>query len=120
MALEILKLVLANNHFSFKEKFYLQIKGIAMGSVAGPSVANIVVCCLKSIWQNITSPIFYFMFIDEDSNKIESLQEAFWDLKLEGSTGDSVDFLDLNMSIDQVTRELIFKLFLKIFIILVF
>ena len=116
---EILKLVLANNYFSFQKKFYLQIKGIAMGSVAGPSIANIFVCCLESIWQNITSPISYVRFIDdgsiidEDSDKIESLKEAFGDLKLEVSTGDSVDFLDLNMSIDQVTGELIFKPFFK-------
>ena len=43
---EILKLVLFNNYFIYDKQFYLQVKGIAMGSAAGPSIANIFVCCL--------------------------------------------------------------------------
>ena len=40
---EILRLVLKNNYFIFETYFYYQIKGIAMGSIAGPSIANIFV-----------------------------------------------------------------------------
>lgn len=37
----ILKLILDNNVFKYKNYFYIQIKGIAMGSKCAPSIANI-------------------------------------------------------------------------------
>lgn len=39
--LEILDLVLEKNYFKFIDKFFIQIKGIAMGSAMAPSVANL-------------------------------------------------------------------------------
>jgi len=43
----ILNLIFYYNFFSFKENFFKQIKGIAMGSFCGPTVANIVVYKLE-------------------------------------------------------------------------
>ena len=80
-----------------------------MGSTAGPSIANIFVWCLESIWLNVANPLSYVMFIDDigyndlDDSKIDSLRLAFRDLKLEMTSRESVDFLELNISIDKVT-----------------
>jgi hypothetical protein len=43
-----LKIVLKNNFFKYNNRFYLQIKGIAMGTVCGPSIANIFVYIYES------------------------------------------------------------------------
>ena len=40
---EILKLILFNNVFKFKKNYFLQILGIAMGILCGPTIANIFV-----------------------------------------------------------------------------
>ncbi len=115
----ILKLTLENNYFIFNDVFYHQIKGIAMGSIAGPSIANIFVSCLESHWITISDPLSYVRFIDDihyidnDDSKISSLKEAFDDLELSMNTGESVDFLDLNISINKTTGELDFKPFFK-------
>ena len=50
---------------------------------------------------------------DKINIKIETLKETFGDLKLEMNTGDSVDFLDLNLTTDKITGEIIFKPFFK-------
>ena len=47
-----LKLILFNNYFFFKHNdsytFFLQIKGIPMGSSCGPAIANLYLSYLKS------------------------------------------------------------------------
>ena len=116
---EILRLVLENNYFIYENCFYHQVKGIAMGSIAGPSIANIFVYCLEKDWITTNDPLSYVRFIDDihyidlDDSKIESLRSAFGDLELNMTTGDSVDFLDVNTSIDNISGELIFKPFFK-------
>jgi hypothetical protein len=40
-SIEMLTLVLKNNHFTFDGNHYLQINGIAMGTKMAPSYANI-------------------------------------------------------------------------------
>lgn len=97
----------------------IKLKGIAMGSIAGPSIANSFVSCLETKWIIINNPLSYVRFMDDihyidlDDSKIESLKEAFRDLELNMTTGDSVDFLDINTSINKTTVELIFKPFFK-------
>ena len=39
----ILKLIFENNIFHYNNNYYVQILGIAMGSVCGPTIANIFV-----------------------------------------------------------------------------
>ncbi|XP_065909345.1 uncharacterized protein [Dysidea avara] len=63
----LLELVLKLNTLEFNEKFYLQIKGTAMGSKAAPAYANAFMGQLeKNILQmaNI-KPLFYKRFIDD-------------------------------------------------------
>ena len=51
--LTLLKLVLANNCFSFKGKFYRQIRGTAMGTPCAPAYANIFMAFL---WKTRIAP----------------------------------------------------------------
>lgn len=65
----IIKLVLENNFFFFKNKtektFYLQIKGIAMGTTCGPSVANLYLGYFESRYLALLNTSLYFRFIDD-------------------------------------------------------
>ena len=45
--LEALKLVLKNNHFVFKEEFFHQIVGTAMGAIVAPTYATLVMGYLE-------------------------------------------------------------------------
>jgi hypothetical protein len=118
----ILEMILKYNYFTFRDKFYLQIKGIAMGSKTGPSIANIFVHIVESIWLEENKPLFYKRFIDDIFVilekeglliKIDSLKRAFGSLKLNLVIDKSVDFLDLNINLDVVTGYLNFKVFFK-------
>ena len=43
----ILEMVLLNNVFSYKNQYYKQIKGIAMGTICGPTLANLYLSILE-------------------------------------------------------------------------
>jgi hypothetical protein len=62
---EILKLIFNHNIFTYDNKFYKQISGIAMGSVCGPTLANIFVNFLEVKWYSIAKPLYYKRFIDD-------------------------------------------------------
>ena len=98
---EILKLVLYNNIFSFEDRYFKQIKGIAMGTICGPALANLYLSNLEKHWLIILKPLFYVRFIDDifvilshdlDKNHFESF---FLNLKISICSGNSVNFLDL-------------------------
>ena len=61
----ILKIIFEFNIFKYKNVFYRQIKGIAMGSKSGPSIANIFVFIFEKEFLRIHRPIFYKRFIDD-------------------------------------------------------
>jgi hypothetical protein len=61
----IISLIFDLNVFEYKETFFRQIKGIAMGSICGPSIANIVVYKLESKWLKINRPILYKRYIGD-------------------------------------------------------
>lgn len=116
----ILKLILDNNYFTFNEIFYFKQKlGIAMGSRCGPSIANMFIYCYERNWLRIYKPLFYVRFIDDifiildEFDKIHFLKNAFGNLKLNISFGEYVNFLDLKISVDKLTRTLIFSLYVK-------
>lgn len=115
----ILKLVLKNNYFCFEEKYYKQKCGIAMGSRCGPSIANIFVYIYERRWLNINKTLFYVRFIDDifiildNEDLIASLKNAFGSLKLNICSNKKVNFLDLNISIDNITKNLIFTPYYK-------
>jgi len=114
-----LKIVLKNNYFKFKDFYFLQIKGIAMGTVCGPSIANIFVYIYESKWLTIHRPLAYYRFIDDvlvlvkNLNIIESLKIAFGSLTLNFETGNVVKFLDLEISIDLLSKRLNFCVYFK-------
>ena len=64
--MEIIETVLDNNNFSFGEKHYRQIDGVAIGSKLGKNFA----CCYMRTWDDELmkaqkTPIFYKRFIDD-------------------------------------------------------
>ena len=116
---KILEIVFEFNLFKFKNKFFKQIKGICMGSKCGPSIANIFVYILERSFLNIHKPIYYKRFIDDifiitkkDFN-ILILCGSFEDLKLNVLSEPTVNFLDLNISINYIFNKLEFSLYIK-------
>jgi len=61
----LLKIVLFNNYFKYKDCIYLQEIGIGMGLICGPSVANIYVFILEDKALCIHRPIYYKRYIDD-------------------------------------------------------
>ena len=115
----ILKMVLDNNIFRYKNKFFRQKKGIAMGSKCGPSVANIYVYIYEKKWLTIHKPIFYHRFIDDlgmcvkSAEDLEKLKNSFSNLKLNIEIGDCLPFLDLTISRNKITSFLKYSLYIK-------
>ena len=116
----ILKMVFYNNVFSFNKKFYRQIKGVAMGSKCGPTVANIYLYCLEINFLKIYKPIFYGRYIDDifcifkDNFDTSILINNFFkNLILNEVTTEVINFLDLNIYKDKVTNQIKFSLFIK-------
>jgi hypothetical protein len=114
----LLKLVLENNIFKFDIYYYIQIFGIIMGAICGPTLANTYVWILEKHWLKIQRPIFYGRFIDDifmvnDKFNLVEFEAIFDGLKLNFIKGDMVIFLDLEISINHILNRLCFKLFIK-------
>jgi hypothetical protein len=90
-----------------------------MGSQCGPSIANIFVYIYERKWLTINRPLAYFRFIDDvliivnDFLIIYSLKKAFGSLKLNFETGKVVKFLDLEISIEEISGKLKFSVYFK-------
>jgi hypothetical protein len=116
---EILKIVLENNYFKYKDKFYKQKKGIAMGSKCGPSIANLYVYIYENKWLHIHRPKFYLRFIDDiclsvkNKNDLETLKSSFRNLTLNIETGESLPFLDITVSKNKLISRLNYSLYIK-------
>jgi len=116
---EILKIVFEFNIFKYKDTYYRQIKGIAMGSKCGPSIANTFVFVYESIFLRIHRPIFYKRFIDDifmiikKGFNFDFLTKSFGELNLNIVNGPTVNFLDLTIWICKFTNRLKFKLYIK-------
>ena len=119
---KFLQLVLLNNYFCFKHNnlytFFLQTKGIAMGTSCGPAVANIYLAYFEIKYKMFLDISLYYRFIDDllytdsDNSLTNKFPEIFPDLKLNCITADKVQFLDLNISYN-TDRSLNFDLFIK-------
>ena len=119
---KFLRLVLLNNYFYFEHNnlftFFLQIKGIAMGTSCGPSVANLYLAYFELKYKIMFENSLYFRFIDDiiytDSHNslTNKYSEIFPDLILNTTTADTVQFLDLNISFN-IDRSLNFDLYTK-------
>jgi len=115
----ILKLILSNNIFEFDNEYYIQLDGVAMGCKCGPSLANIYLYILEINWLNTIRPIIYYRFIDDifiafkGKLDVNSLKDLFGNLKLNIVNNKSVIFLDLVLSINDITNKLDFSLYIK-------
>jgi len=115
----LLDLFFKNNIFRFKNKYYIQISGLPMGCICGPTIANIFMYILEMKWLIIDKPLVYRRFIDDGiiiTDKpfcIEIFVSFFLNLKFTFSTGETVNFLDLNISFNQITNKLKFSLYTK-------
>ena len=115
---EILKLIFQNNIFSFNNKFYRQIKGIAMGAKCAPMIANLYLSIMEENFLVIHKPLAYFRFIDDIFTILKNdfdtniLINSFKNLKLNVVSNNSVNFLDL-----VIKKTLILTTYLSHFIL---
>ena len=90
-----------------------------MGSKCAPSIANIYIFLLEKNFLSIQRPFFYERYVDDiyvilhPNFEINILKNHFDYLTLNIITQSSVNFLDLNITLNKVSGKLEFKLFLK-------
>ena len=65
--LEFLDFVMQNNYFTFRDQYYHQIHGTAMGTSVAPPYANLDLACMETdiMSQFDTKPRIYARFIDD-------------------------------------------------------
>jgi hypothetical protein len=118
----LLKLVLKNNYFFFKTNtkilYFLQIKGVAMGTSCGPSVANLYLAYYEIKNLHLMNLSLYFRFIDDTfftkNSKISEndFKYIFPNLNINITSGKSVNFLDLIIS-KNINNKFDFNLYIK-------
>ena len=103
-----------------KKKFFVQFLALAMGSVCGPTVANIFVNFFEKKWLAIQKPVYYKRFIDDlliifidGTFNFDFFHQSFLPLKLSLECGNRVNFLDLELHFEKFIGKNIFKLFIK-------
>ena len=88
-----------------------------MGTICGPSRAYIFVLSSEQHWYQIIRPLIYLRLIDDTflvtktKINLEEFKSQFDNLKLSTTSGTTVNFLDLNISMNFITNTLNFKLF---------
>jgi hypothetical protein len=120
---ELILLVLMNNFFVFNNRYFRQIRGVAMGTIVGPSIANLYIYTLEKKWLTIQNPLLFSRYIDDlfiilfskhnIDQTIDTLQNSFDNLKLNIEHGDEVVFLDLKIKINKIINRLDFNLYIK-------
>ena len=115
----LLELFFASNIFKFKLKFFVQTKGVPIGCICGPAIANLFLYILEMKWIFIYKPLGYKRYIDDiciftkDELNLNIFQSFFMNLKFTLNTGNVVNFLDLNMSYNNITKKIKFSLYIK-------
>lgn len=115
----LLELIFNNNTFSFNNMYFQQLIGIPMGCKCGPSIANLFLHLIEKSWINLNSPSIYARFIDDifyashTPLNVTEFQNHFSYLKLNIIEGESVNFLDLIISFNSLTRKFEFSLYVK-------
>jgi hypothetical protein len=90
-----------------------------MGIKCGPSVANIYLFFLEKKLLCIYNPFIYNRFLDDIflcvklNFNLENLFKYFPNLKLNVNSNETVNFLDLNISICKLTNKFQFSLYTK-------
>ena len=115
--IELLELVLTNNHFEFNGEFYHQVSGTAMGTKLAPSYANLFMAKFedKHVYTYPLQPLLWKRFIDDifliwpHGKKslldfIEHLNTVHPTIKFTSDISDTqITFLDLSIYISQST-----------------
>ena len=115
--IELLELVLTNNHFEFNGEFYHQLSGTAMGTKLAPSYANLFIAKFedKYVYTYPLQPLLWKRFIDDifpiwPHGKtslvefIEHLNTVHPTIKFTSEISDTQkSFLDLSIYINQST-----------------
>lgn len=115
----LLKIIFDHNIFKFGSKFYVQNKGLAMGCICGPSLANLYLHILEKSWLNLIKPSIYVRFIDDifmalDTElNLEQFTKSFHNLQLTMTTGKEVVFLDTIISFNKGDNKIKFDLYTK-------
>jgi hypothetical protein len=119
----LILLVLMNYFFVFNNRYFRQIKGVAMGTIVGPSIANLYIYTLEKKWLTIQNPLLFSRYIDDIfiilfskdnlDHTITSLHNSFDNLKLNIEHGDEVVFLDLKIKINKIINRIDFNLYIK-------
>jgi hypothetical protein len=105
--IEILKLIFSNGTFIFNKKFYIQIIGLPMGCICGPTIANLYLFILEKHWVSINKNLIYKRFIDDiiiisiTPVNLNDLRKQFIYLKLNIVCDKIVIFLDLKIKFDK-------------------
>ena len=116
---KILQIVLLNNFFSFNKCIYRQKRGVAMGAICGPNIANIFIYILETKFLNIHRPFLYKRYIDDILIivniffNIDIIKEFFPGLKLNIECGTYINFLDLKINFCNLSRSLKFSTYIK-------
>jgi hypothetical protein len=115
-------LLVLMNFFVFNNRYLRQIKGVAMGTIVGPSIANLYIYTLEKCLF-IYSQLLFSRYIDDLfinfyhkdllSDTIISLQKSLDNLKLNIEPGDEEVFLDLKIKINKILNRLDFNLYIK-------
>ena len=115
----ILELIFENNFFRFRGNFFKQSIGLPMGCKCGPSVANLYLYLLEKSWIFIHKPLIYARLIDDifyastTPLDLNLFSNHFGYLKLNIVEGETVNFLDLYISYDELTNKFVFDLYTK-------
>ena len=68
MCRDLLKVVICNNIFRFHNKYFKQVRGVAMGTRCAPQFANLFLACLEekalSSWTG-PDPLVWLRFLDD-------------------------------------------------------
>jgi len=115
---KFLEIMFYKNIFKFNGQFFIQTNGLAMGSICGPTVANLYLYILEKHWFFLREPLIYYRFIDDifmaskGKANLDEIRSLFGDLNLEISNEKVVNFLDLKISRETHGR-LKFDLYVK-------
>ena len=115
----LLEIIFNYNYFIYLNQVYIQKFGIAMGAICAPNIANIYVYCLEKSFLFIHKPLFYVRFIDDifiiitNDFDINLLTNSFDNLILNVISDKIVNFLNLSISLCNLSGKLIFSMYYK-------
>ena len=115
----ILSLIFSCNFFNYSDSFFVQLIGLPMGCVCGPSVANLYIYIMEKEWLSIYNDTIYFRFIDDifigsvTPLNLNEFRSYFLYLKLNIKYSDIIVFLDLKIYFDIINGSFIFSLYIK-------